>query len=266
MIEIGPQTPIEKILAINDSSATIITDEKMDIIMAGMPAIRRASRVWQKQNTQVAAKLMTLTMLTPGCPYRTLRQIVAQIERKRQALTDVYFKHKKYKVRLAELVSESTPMGLIRADEIRAKMANAANVIEGALKEIGSYQRAYNDVCTSHKIPVDWDEEDMERAEVSHHIMSAFRLGIRDFFAHGRLGMGALEYFEQFGISPFEASEEICTFFEKAKNGGEKDKDYDALMNFLEKMAKKYQGNFKKVLERVGVKQLIDKDWLYLEG
>ena len=68
-----------------------ITNEKLEIISKKMVAIDRANNTAGRSDTQTTNQLMTLTMLTDS-PYRRLRQCLAQIEKKRNALDEAYFK------------------------------------------------------------------------------------------------------------------------------------------------------------------------------
>ena len=76
-----------------------ITPKKMAKISERMVEIDRARQIGGKKNTQTTIQLMTLTMLTDS-PYRRLRQILVQIERKRDAVESNYFKHKKLLLRM----------------------------------------------------------------------------------------------------------------------------------------------------------------------
>ena len=67
------------------SGLATITPEKMQKITKRMVEVERANNTLGRKNTQTTNQLMTLTMLTDS-PYRRLRQILAQIENKTNAL------------------------------------------------------------------------------------------------------------------------------------------------------------------------------------
>ena len=79
-----------------------ITDEKLAIISQKMVAIDRANNTAGRSETQTTNQLMTLTMLTDS-PYRRLRQCLAQIEKKRGALDEQYFRMKKKQVLIKQI-------------------------------------------------------------------------------------------------------------------------------------------------------------------
>ena len=76
------------------SGLATITPKKMRKISERMVEMERANNSLGRRNTQTTNQLMTLTMLTDS-PYRRLRQILAQIENKNNALRDHYFKYQK---------------------------------------------------------------------------------------------------------------------------------------------------------------------------
>ena len=62
-----------------------MTPDKIQKISERMVEMERANNSLGRSNTQTTNQLMTLTMLTDS-PYRRLRQCLAQIERKKEAL------------------------------------------------------------------------------------------------------------------------------------------------------------------------------------
>ena len=76
-----------------------ITNEKLAVIAEKMVEIDRANHTAGRSNTQTTNQLMSLTMMTDS-PYRRLRQCMSQIERKRSALEEAYFKMQKKKIQV----------------------------------------------------------------------------------------------------------------------------------------------------------------------
>ncbi len=83
------------------SGFATITHNKMQKITERMVEIERANNSLGRRNTQTTNQLMTLTMLTDS-PYRRLRQILAQIENKKDALRSNFFAHQKLKLEIKE--------------------------------------------------------------------------------------------------------------------------------------------------------------------
>ena len=51
----------------------------------------------------------------------------------------------------------------IEAEEAKMQNEEMKSSAENAMKEIGMYQDIYEQIRTSHNIPIDWDEEDYEK-------------------------------------------------------------------------------------------------------
>jgi hypothetical protein len=212
---------------------------------------------------------MTLTMLSACSPYQSLKQILSQIEHKRRALSEAFFSMQKKNVDVEEF--EEQLKGTLKPVEQKrlevliaeAKALSSFNMIyiEACLKEIGSYQKAYQEICESHNIPETWNEEDAEKAEVRHHLKTAFRLGIRDIVGTGRLNHATMEYMEQFGVNPITALPLITNYCDKAMSDG--NATFENLMEFLDGCADRFAESHKEVMKRLGLKTLIDADWLF---
>ena len=189
-------------------------------IASGMPEIHRSMRVFGRKNTQTTNRLMTLTMLADASPYRVIRQCLAEIEKNRSAIKATRFKILKDKVRLEKyerlIKSESDELAKrlieIKIQEKKSSINESMLYIEGALKDLASFQSSYQQICKNKGIPGKWDEKDMEKAEVEHHIRIAFLHAFRDVMANGRLGMGTLEYLQQFGVHPNNALQDTIIY------------------------------------------------------
>ena len=285
----------------------IFTEDKIAKIADMMPEINRATRTLGRQNTQVTNKLMTLTMLNDVSGYRMLRQCLAQIETKRSALKENRFKILKDRIRLEKFQMEKdyleaeqknllitiTDISVetnndseirrlkkesndtkfkimnydIKIEELASKISDSMLYIEGCLKDIASFQSSYEQIRKNNNIPVDWDEKDAEEAEVKHHVRLAFLHGYRDIMSNGRLGMGTLEYLQQFGIHPHTATKIITDYINYTFECMEKEDapDYNNLNEFLDTMEDKFKDEHKKVLERIGIDNLHDNWFMYRE-
>lgn len=236
-----------------------ITPEKMALIESRMGEIDRATRSFSKRNSQIDMKLRTLTMLSVDAPYRTLRQILAQIENKRMALQQAYFDLQEKNVQMREYQGKDDELSQIKAARLQCEINSSSGSVEASLKEIGMLQTAYQEICESHNIPDEWDEEDMENDEIMFNIKSMFRNGIRDIIVSGRIGHGTQEWFEQFGINPIEAYSDVANYVENKHISH----DYESMMKFLNDMYLKYKDHYLKVMKTLGIKTLIDSEWLY---
>jgi hypothetical protein len=243
-----------------------ITDEKLAIIASKMPEIDRANHTVGRSQTQTTNQLMSLTMMSDS-PYRMMRQCLSQIERKRSALEEAYFKMKKKSVQIKRWYEKGDEMSVVKAQEAEAQALRQKDYIDGALKEIATFQCAYEDIRKSHNIPEKWDERDAEIAEIDHHIKQAFRQAHRDVVQTGSITGGNMEYMEQYGIHIQTATKIIRDYVasedEMIKQG--KMPTVEHLYAFLDSMALQFNNAHKLVMKRIGIKELVKEDFLYLE-
>ena len=243
-----------------------ITNEKLAVIAEKMIELDRANHTAGRSNTQTTNQLMTLTMMTDS-PYRRLRQCMSQIERKRTALEESYFKMQKKKVLIKQWYAKGDELSVIKAQEAETSMIRQKDYIDGAFKEIATFQCAYDEIREAHNIPKKWDEKDSEEAEIDHHIKQAFRQAHRDMVNTGRIGLGNMEYMEQYGIHIQTATVIIAEYIasEEKMIAEGKMPTVKHLYAFLDRMAKTFHDAHKIVMERIGIKDLLKEDFLYLE-
>jgi|TARA_R110000772_G_scaffold17171_2_gene48041 hypothetical protein len=243
-----------------------ITDEKLAMIASKMPEIDRANHTAGRSQTQTTNQLMSLTMMTDS-PYRMMRQCLSQIERKRSALEESYFKMKKKSIMIKQWYEKGDEMSVVKAQEAESQAFRQKDYIDGALKEIATFQCSYDEIRKSHNIPEKWDERDAEIAEIDHHIKQAFRQAHRDVVQTGSITGGNMEYMEQYGIHIQTATKIIRDYVasedEMISQG--KMPTVQHLYAFLDSMAVQFNDAHKLVMKRIGIKELIKEDFLYLE-
>jgi len=243
-----------------------ITDEKLALISQKMVEIDRANHTAGRSQTQTTNQLMSLTMMTDS-PYRRLRQCLSQIDRKRSALEESYFKMKKKAILIKQWYEKGDEMSVIKAQEAESQAIRQKDYIDAAFKEIATFQCAYDEIRESHNIPEKWDERDAEIAEIDHHIKQAFRQAHRDVVQTGSITGGNMEYMEQYGVHIQTATKIIRDYVaseDKMINEG-KLPTVEHLYAFLDSMAVQFNDAHKLVMKRVGIKELIKDDFLYLE-
>jgi len=243
-----------------------IDDAKLAIISEKMIEVDRANHTAGRSNTQTTNQLMTLTMMNDS-PYRRLRQCLAEIESKRSALEEAFFNLKKKQLLIKQWYEKGDEMSIIKAQEAESNIIRQKDYIDGALKEIATFQAAYDEIREAHNIPENWDEKDAEMAEIDHHLRQAFRQAHRDIVNTGRIGLGNMEYLEQFGVHPQTATKLIIDYVNSENAMIEQGKfpTVNHLYAFLDQMAETFHDAHKDVLNRIGIKELIKDEFLYLE-
>ncbi len=244
-----------------------IDDKKLAVIAKKMIEIDRANHTAGRSQTQTTNQLMSLTMMTDS-PYRRLRQCMSQIERKRTALEESYFKMRKQKVKIDKWRDRGDELSMIKIHEAESQAIRQKDYIDAAFKEIATFQCAYDEIRESHNIPENWDEKDAELAEIDHHIKQAFRQAHRDMVNTGRIGLGNMEYMEQYGIHIQTATRIIADYIasEDKMIAEGKMPTVNHLYAFLDRMAETFHDAHKAVMERIGIKELIKEEFLYLEN
>ena len=243
-----------------------IDDKKLAKIAEKMVEIDRVNHTAGRSQTQTTNQLMSLTMMTDS-PYRRLRQCMSQIERKRKALESSYFKMQKTKVHINQWLKKGDDMSVINAREAESDMIRQKDYLDGAFKEIATFQCAYDEIRKAHNIPEKWDERDAEEAEIDHHIKQAFRQSHREMVSTGRIGLGNMEYMEQYGIHIQTATKIIADYIisEEVMIKEGKMPTVNHLYAFLDRMAETFHDAHKYVMARIGIKKLIKDEFLYLE-
>ena len=246
------------------SGLETITPAKMQKITERMVEVDRASNSLGRRNTQTTNQLMTLTMLTDS-PYRRLRQILTQIENKSEALRGHYFRLQKTKLKLKKWKEQDTPLSRIKIAEAQSGMEAGKKYIEGALKEIGIFQDAYEEIRKNNNIPEEWDEEDAEKDEIRHHIRQAFRQSHRDMILNGSISQGNAEYLEQYGIHLQTARNYIKQYIDQCEKLIA-EKNYptiDHLYEFFDKCVEVFGAEYIKVMNHIGITELVRSEWLF---
>lgn len=197
---------------------------------------------------EYTAKLETIT--TAGKISNDDQPEAKQLER---GIRDLHFEEDGLEIKIAKIVA-----GLVDSQEY----------YEAALKEIGIYQDSYEQIKKSNDIPETWDEQDYEEAEVLAHVKTAFNHGIRDITSHGKLGMGTLEYLEQFGVNPSAAESLIQEYLKKNAEiiaAGKELPHIDNLHDFLSEMGELFKDSYLDALKNVGLETLMSKWCIYTD-
>ena len=229
-----------------------------------MPKINRSMKVFGRNNTQTTNKMMTLTMLNGiGSPYRLLRQAMTEIDNKVSAIRVNVYRLKKSEIKNErmknELITEKDPykskLLSLKIDEFESGITRASLNIDGALKDIASFQDAYEQIRIANNIPEDWDEKDMEEAEPRFHLRQAFQLIYRDLVSMGRPNVATLEYLAQFGVHG-QTAETLTRNYIETCNNMIKEGRFPSNENFeqhLDHMCDLFKDAYNESLDRMGI-------------
>jgi hypothetical protein len=217
-----------------------LPDTVVEMVSARLPALAEKTEPISRSNSQTTLSMMTLTMMSGQSPMRQIRQILAEIDKKKAALAEAQVGYAKLK---KKTFSGEDDVSVAKERLNGYRIQSLEVKIENAIKDIATLITAYDALVETHGIP-DWTEEDFERAEARHHVRRGFELLYRNLIELGRAKDATIEYLQQFGVHIQVALAEVSGFImatEQAIKDGERP-DSSAIEGFLDQMADKYQG------------------------
>ena len=230
-----------------------------------LPELDEKTRAFGSQNSQTTISMMTLTMLGGQSPYRMLRQIMAEVEKRKGALTEAQVGHAKLVKEIKRLEDKTDPVQQAQYRQKCVSIVTLENKINGSFKDIATLIDAYNNIKETQGI-VDWDEEAFENAEKMHHVRRCFEMMYRNLMDGGRVSTSTIEYMQQFGVHPQICQKEVqgyLNYTDDRIQAGEVLHAND-LEEFLDEMGNKYWQGADKTSERLfGKKNFANKDFMY---
>lgn len=208
-----------------------------------LPELSEKIKIFDRNNSQSTISMMTLTMLNGQSPMRLLRQILAEVERRKMALAEAQVSYAKLVREVDELSSKE--LGVVEEAELRLKnfgLESMESKINGALKDIATLADAYDSIKEKHGIE-DWDEKSFEDEEKLHHVRRGFELLYRNIIQMSRPHEATIEYLQQYGVHIQIALAEVLSYInsvnETISNGGII--TASSMEDFFDEMAKKYK-------------------------
>lgn len=207
-----------------------------------LPELNAKTKFFDRSNSQSTLQMMSLTMLNGQSPMRMLRQILAEVEKRKMALAEAQLSHAKLLAEIDALqVKEQTPVveAELRLKSISLDMLESK--VNGAFKDIATLADAYDGIKEKHGI-VDWDEATFEAEEKRHHVRRGFELLYRNLIEYGRAKDATIEYLQQYGVHVQVALAEVSgyiTYTEKQIASGNVMSSSD-MEDFFDQMADKY--------------------------
>jgi len=229
-----------------------------------LPEIEEKTRAFDRNNSQTTLGLMTLTMLNGQSPMRMMRQIMAEIEKRKMALAEAQVSHAKTIKEMQDLEGDIDPVAEAEYRQKVVALSTMENKINGSFKDIATLIDQYNNIKAAHDID-EWDEEAFEAEEKRHHVRRGFELMYRNLLDGGRAQTATIEYLQQHGVHPQVALTETSGYVqhsaEQIKNGVLLHSN--DLEEFLDQMADKYCANVDKTAERLfGKSDFVNTDYM----
>lgn len=236
----------------------------LDRIWSGLPAIKQATRNFQKKQSQFMDFTLTVNQPTG---LRSLRQILAEITKSWEALTTAYFKIQKKKIRIKILrrqAAEETDtlekeLLNLRADEKENEIEITMGYFEAAVRRVSAFMVQFDQVKKAHGVD-EVTEELFEADEERYHIMTAFAQGLTAARARpgNLIDEGNHIYLYQLGISGAAAQDEVNHILKLEREYLERKEvpPHALLSEWLKALADKYAGSAADYAKRRGLKLL----------
>jgi len=231
-----------------------------------LPELDTKTKSFGSNNSQTTLTMMSLTMLGGQSTYRMLRQILAEVEKRKGALSECQVTHALLVNKIKQYEDKTGPVQQAKYRRACIDIVQMENKINGSFADLATLIDAYNNIKERHNIPDEWDEESFENEEKKHHVRRCFELMYRNILDSGRISSSTIEYLQQFGVHPQICKKEVqgyIAYTEDRIRGGELLHAND-LEEFLDEMGKKYWEGADKTSERLfGKKNLANKDFMY---
>jgi hypothetical protein len=161
--------------------------------------------IWNRSHSQLDWKHINMSY---HGDFKNVRQIAAEINRKKQAIDESKWRHVKNEIKLRKIEEKLENPDLsywkridlqVELAQLRESIASGTTYIEGAMKDV----LALNDLYEQMKDKFEgFTESDFEREESKSHLKRSVVQCIRDVRQSGSITKGEQEYLEQIGVNP----------------------------------------------------------------
>ena len=238
----------------------------VDRVKNALPVIDKHTRMFDRQNSQTTLQLMTLTMLGGHSPLRMLRQVTAEVEKRKNALYEAQHTvaQKQEEIDILETKQNLTSTENAKLIQLKYSVTMINNKANGSLKDIATLADAYENILSANNMK-DWNEEDFENDEKKHHVRRGFEMLYRNMIEYSRGKEATLEYLQQYGVHCQMAIAEVNGYINYANSLIQKEQALTSshIENFLDEMRDKYAHNADEVSNRLfGKDGIINKAYM----
>jgi hypothetical protein len=193
--------------------------------------------IWNRSHSQWDWKHINMSY---HGDFKNVRQIAAEINRKKQAIDESKWRHVKNEIKLRKIEEKLENPDLsywkridlqVELAQMREGIAAGTTYIEGAMKDV----LALNDLYEQMKDKFEgFTEADFEREESKSHLKRSVVQCIRDVRQSGSITKGEQEYLEQIGVNPTKMLYLIREYINKEE--AKDDWSVSALHDFVAKI------------------------------
>ena len=143
-----------------------INEAAVERVSQYLPELDTKTKAFGSQNSQTTISMMTLTMLGGQSPFRMLRQILAEVEKRKGALSESQVNHAKLVREIKKLEDQTDdPVQAARYRKACVNITTLENKINGSFADLATLIEAYNNIKESQGISDEWDETSFEDSE-----------------------------------------------------------------------------------------------------
>lgn len=257
-----------------------IHNSQLSKISSDMDEIHEVSNIFGRRSSAFSRINLTLNHITP---YQNLKQCISEIENRRLALKENFFKIKENLIKIkilrleidqqqttymdfdnssdVEKIAAKNELKELEIDRLQSSIIDIRLYVEGALKEIAIFQQAYNEIKESFNIKT-WDEKDFEEAEAEYQIKRCLQQCIRNIIECGRIRSDNQEWLENLGINPFHIQQQLLQlplFQQRQKS----EISYSNILDIINNLYEDYKDYYKIRLEQKGIKNTYNRQIIY---
>ena len=226
--------------------------ENSERVDAALKNTDELANIWNHSHSQWMWKHLNLSYHSP---YKNMRQISAEITRKKSALNEAKWRQVRNEVRIKK-IEEKLQSGkcdywkevdlTIKLTQLKEGLADGIIIIEGAMKDILVLNELYEQIKNTVS---DFSEVDIENEESKSHLKRSIVQSIRDVRMAGSITKAEQEYLEQIGVNPMKMQNLIRSYVqEEAKS---EDWNTTGLYNFVNNIVDDLINNHKVDLVRM---------------
>jgi hypothetical protein len=179
--------------------------ENAQMVDAALENTNELQNLWNRSHSQWDWRHINLSYHSD---YKNVRQIAAEMSRKKMALDEAKWRQVKNEVAIKKMQEKIESGALdywkeidlkLNIAERKEKNASGMTYIEGAMKDV----LALNELYEEMKQKFDgFTEQDFEKEESKSHLKRSVVQCIRDVRQQGHITKGEQEYLEQIGVNP----------------------------------------------------------------
>jgi hypothetical protein len=195
-----------------------------ELIIASNNALERcdhAMQIWTHSRSGIMLRNMTVG--SHPTPLRQMRQVAAELQKKKMAMIEAKFnvmkKRKEAKIKRQEAENEKDQLRkdylLIEAQELEETSCMVEQPYLGAMREVVELSRIHDSLETQIREKYGkFDEEVFEIEEAKYWVQRAFAQSLRDIRQSRVISSGNQELLEQIGLNPGTVKKILCAFLE----------------------------------------------------